>query len=150
MGEGEPHAKSKALDELGTPPHIRGLLLLAQMSSEGNLLTQQYTNACIEAARSNKDFVVGFVSQQSLNQEPEDAFLSFAPGISLPAAGERKGKQSDGKGQNWRGPDEVVTRDGIDVVIVGRGILGAEDRSTEAERYREAAWVAYESRVGRR
>jgi len=120
------------------------------MSSEGNLMTPEYTAACIKAARANKDFVIGYVAQQSLNQEPEDAFLSFAPGISLPAEGERGGAKSDGKGQVWRGPNEVVGRDGIDVVIVGRGILVAEDRAEAAERYREASWEAYEARIGRR
>ena len=150
MGEGEPRVKAKALEELGPPPHARGLLLLAQMSSEGNLATPGYTTACINAARSNKEFVIGFVAQQSLNQTSEDAFLSFAPGISLPPKGAKARPKGDGNGQNWRGPEEVVGRDGIDIVIVGRGILGAEDRGEEAERYREAGWDAYEARIGRR
>lgn len=79
----------------------------------------------------------------------DDAFLNFAPGVNLPAEGETKGVASDGKGQQWRGPDEVIGRDGIDIVIVGRGILGAIDRASEAERYRKASWKAYERRVGR-
>ena len=113
-------------------------------------MTPEYTKSCVEAARSNKEFVVGFIAQQSLNSEPSDAFLSFAPGISLPAEGEKDGKKSDGKGQSWRGPSEVIGRDGIDIVIVGRGILNAEDRAEEAERYRQASWDAYEERIGRR
>ena len=141
--------KYDALEELGPPSHTRGLLLLAQMSSEGNLMTPEYTTACVNAARENKDFVVGFVSQQSLNQKSDDTFLSFAPGINLPAKGE-KAVNSDGKGQKWRTPDEVIGQDGIDVVIVGRGILGADDRAEAAERYREASWKAYEARIGRR
>jgi uridine monophosphate synthetase len=39
-------------------------------------------------------------------------------------------------------------RDGADVIIVGRGILEANDRKAEAERYRHEAWSAYEARVG--
>ncbi|KAL6720583.1 orotidine 5'-phosphate decarboxylase [Lecanora helva] len=146
MGEGEPTVKAKALEELGPPPHARGLLLLAQMSSEGNLATPQYTQACVDAARSYKDFVVGFIAQESLNQAKDDAFLSFAPGINLAP----EGGKGDGKGQKWRGPSEVIGRDGIDIVIVGRGILGAEDRAKEARRYRDASWEAYETRIGRR
>lgn len=149
-GEDEPQDRATALEELGPPPHARGLLLLAEMSSEGNLMTPEYTEACISTARSNKDFVLGFVAQRSLNQDPEDAFLSFAPGISLPAEGQAHGVKSDGKGQKWRGPDEVIGRDGVDIVIVGRGILGAEDRAKEAERYRKASWEAYEGRIGRK
>lgn len=151
MGEDsdEPQTKQKALEELGLPPHARGLLLLAEMSSAGNLLTPEYTNACIKAARENQDFVLGFVAQRSLNQEADDAFLTFAPGVSLPREGDELVK-GDGKGQQYRGPEQVVGRDGVDVVIVGRGVLGAMDREREAERYRKAAWKAYEGRIGRR
>jgi len=150
QGEDEPQDRATALEDLGPPPHARGLLLLAEMSSEGNLMTPEYTKACISAARSNKEFVLGFVAQKSLNQEPGDAFLSLAPGISLPAEGETSGVKSDGKGQKWRGPKEVIGKDGIDIVIVGRGILGAEDRAKEAERFRKASWEAYEGRIGRK
>ncbi|KAK4693942.1 hypothetical protein P7C71_g3543, partial [Lecanoromycetidae sp. Uapishka_2] len=150
MGETEePQDKSAALQELGSPPHARGLLLLAEMSSEGNLMTPEYTAACVSAARENKEFVIGFVSQRSLNAEADDAFLNFAPGVSLPAEGETDGIKSDGKGQQWRGPEEVIGTAGIDVCIVGRGILGALDRGREAARYRKAAWEAYEARIGR-
>lgn len=149
QGEDEPQDKATALEELGPPPHARGLLLLAEMSSEGNLMTPDYTKACISTARSNKEFVLGFVAQKSLNQKSDDTFLSFAPGITLPAAGKTSGIKSDGKGQKWRGPDEVIGRDGIDIVIVGRGILGADNRAKEAERYRKASWAAYEARIGR-
>lgn len=151
MGEDsdEPQTKQKALEELGLPPHARGLLLLAEMSSAGNLLTPEYTNACIKAARENQDFVLGFVAQRSLNQEADDAFLTFAPGVSLPREGDELVK-GDGKGQQYRGPEQVVGRDGADIVIVGRGVLGAMDREREAERYRKAAWKAYEGRIGKR
>ena len=146
----EPHDKAQALEELGLPPHARGLLLLAEMSSAGNLMTKEYTHACVKAARENKQFVLGFVSQRSLNEEADDTFLSFAPGVGLPVEGETDGVESDGKGQQWRSPKEVIGRDSIDVVIVGRGILGEVDRAKEAERYRKAAWEAYEGRIGKR
>ncbi|CAD6578202.1 MAG: orotidine 5'-phosphate decarboxylase [Alectoria sarmentosa] len=151
MGEDseEPQDQKKALEELGPPPHARGLLLLAEMSSAGNLLTQDYTSACIKAARESQDFVLGFVAQRSLNQEANDAFLTFTPGVSLPKEGDEL-VRGDGKGQQYRGLEQVVGRDGVDVVIVGRGILGAMDKGREAERYRKAAWEAYEGRIGRR
>ena len=113
-------------------------------------MTKEYTQACVKAARENKHFVLGYVSQHTLNEEAGDAFLSFGPGVGLPAEGETNGITSDGKGQQWRAPQEVIGRDGIDVIIVGRGILGKVDRAKEAERYRQAAWDAYEHRIGRK
>ena len=93
---------------------------------------------------------MGFICQHSLNKEQDDAFLNFAPGVGLPKEGDEANTvKSDGKGQQWRSPKEVVGRDGIDVVIVGRGIIGATDRAKEAEMYRKASWEAYEARVGR-
>ncbi|KAL9126794.1 MAG: hypothetical protein Q9217_004207 [Psora testacea] len=143
-----PQSTASALATLGPPPHARGLLLLAQMSSAGNLVTPEYTSACISTARANKDFVMGFVCQKNLNREKDDNFLSFTPGVSLPKGDESaNGIKGDGKGQVWRTPEDVISKDGIDVVIVGRGILAANDRGREAERYRKAAWAAYEGRL---
>lgn len=65
-------------------PLARGLLLLAQMSSEDNMLTPAYTQKCIEQARQYKDFVLGFIAQESLNQTADDNFLVMTPGVSLP------------------------------------------------------------------
>ena len=144
----KPRDREQALQTLGPPPHARGLLLLAEMSSEGNLMTPTYTSFCLSAARAHTDFVLGFVAQQSLNGDASDSFLNFTPGVSLPPEGEEDGVGGDGLGQRWRTPGEVVGR-GADVIIVGRGILGARDRGREAERYRREAWGAYEGRVGR-
>lgn len=146
--------------ELPEVPVARGLLLLAEMSSEGNLLTGAYTRRCVELGRQHRDFVVGFVAQQCLNGEPGDNFITFTPGVSLPppsgggaeAAGPGVGALGDGLGQQYRTPRKVVFEEGCDVVIVGRGILKARDRKKEAERYRVEGWRAYEERVkgGRR
>ncbi|KAI4116324.1 MAG: hypothetical protein LQ345_003241 [Seirophora villosa] len=139
--------RAAALAELGPPPHARGLLLLAQMSSDGNMLDSAYTNACVAAARGNRDFVLGFVAQEDLNRDKGDEWVVFTPGVGLPADNR---EARDGLGQRWRGPREVVRDEGADVVIVGRGILGAKDRRAEAERYRLEAWRGYEERVERR
>ncbi|KAL8913285.1 MAG: hypothetical protein Q9171_001849 [Xanthocarpia ochracea] len=147
----DPVDRAAALKDLGPPPHSRGLLLLAQMSSENNLLTTEYTKTCISAARDHKDFVLGFVAQENLNTDKEDEFLVFTPGVGF---GDQetgsKGKGGDGMGQRWRGPREVVRDEGADVVIVGRGVVNAKDRASEAERYRWEAWRGYEERIQRR
>ncbi|KIW04897.1 orotidine 5'-phosphate decarboxylase [Verruconis gallopava] len=131
---------------LGTPPYLRALLLLAEMSSEGNLLTGPYTEMCVATARQHRDFVMGFIAQRSLNSEPDDNFITMTPGVSLPPPGQ-PAVTGDGLGQQYNSPEYVILEKGCDVIIVGRGIIKSENRHREAERYREAAWDAYQKRI---
>ena len=110
-------------------------------------MTGAYTQACVALARQHQDFVVGFIAQRGLNEGAEDNFLVMTPGVSLPPEGREAGTRGDGLGQLYRTPREVV-RAGADVVIVGRGVVGARERERVVERYREVAWEAYERRVG--
>jgi uridine monophosphate synthetase len=140
------------LEKIGDPPLGRALLLFAQMSSEDNLMDEKYARECVKLAHAHKDFVMGFIAQEDLNERDVDNFLSFTPGVKLPPAdaAEKNGVhliKGDGMGQRYNTPAEVVGRRGCDVVIVGRGIVGAKDRRREAERYRREAWKAYEARL---
>ena len=161
-------------DPAAGPPFARGLLLLAQMSSKGNLMGPEYTRQCCETARQHRDFVLGFIAQESLNADGEN-FITMTPGVSLPAlpsapstprAGEankeKNGTDGDRKvggrdhkgdslGQQYNTPRHVILEKGVDVQIVGRGILNAHpnDRVQEARRYREEGWNAYLERIGR-
>jgi uridine monophosphate synthetase len=130
-------------------PMERGLLILAQMSSEGNFMNREYTDACVESARENKDFVMGFISQESLNREEGDQFLSMTPGCQLPPESEDEDVEveGDGKGQQYNTPRHIVGVMGNDIVIVGRGIIKSGDPVKEAQRYRKKAWEAYEERI---
>lgn len=131
-------------------PMDRGLLLLAQMSSKGCLMTKEYTKACVEAAREHKGFVMGFVAQESLNTAPDDSFIHITPGCKLPPEGEEENGhiEGDGLGQQYNTPEKLIKIRGTDIVIVGRGIIQAADPPSEAERYRKKAWKAYLSRIG--
>ncbi|RFU24927.1 hypothetical protein B7463_g11411, partial [Scytalidium lignicola] len=131
------------------PPLNRGLLILAQMSSEGNFMTKGYTDACVESAREHKDYVMGFIAQESLNTQLEDSFINMTPGCQLPPEGEEENAEiaGDGKGQQYNTPQKIVGLMGNDIVIVGRGIIKAVNPMTEAERYRQKAWEAYEARL---
>ena len=134
-------------------PADRGLLLLAQMSSKGCLMTKEYAQACVEAARDHKGFVMGYVAQESLNSAPDDNFIHMTPGCKLPPAEEEsdegdKGQvEGDGLGQQYNTPAKLVGVKGTDIVIVGRGIINAADPPSEAERYRRKAWKAYLARL---
>jgi uridine monophosphate synthetase len=136
-------------DDMEEPPLERGLLILAQMSSAGNFMTRAYTDACVESAREHRDYVMGFVSQETLNSQPDDEFLSMTPGCQLPqdADDEDAEIQGDGKGQQYNTPKKLVGVMGNDIVIVGRGIIKAANPRAEAERYRKHAWEAYLERT---
>lgn len=130
----------EALDHLGPPPYARSLLLLAQMSSAGNFFTPEYTAESLRLARENRDFVIGFIAQQSLNEQPEDSFITMTPGVQLSAGG-------DGLGQQYNTPEKVIGEMGSDIIIVGRGITEAKDRKAAALDYRREGWQAYKDRV---
>ncbi|CDZ98509.1 orotidine-5-phosphate decarboxylase [Phaffia rhodozyma] len=144
------------LSAVGLPLN-RGLLLLAQMSSVGMLANESYSRETVRMAAAHRDFVVGFIAQSRVEEllstesaEERDAvekgdFLILSPGVGL-------GVKSDGKGQQYRTPDQVIGESGCDVIIVGRGIYkgaGKDEWKSEAERYKVAGWKAYEDRVRR-
>ncbi|KAH8812030.1 orotidine 5'-phosphate decarboxylase-like protein [Xylogone sp. PMI_703] len=136
-------------EDVEDAPLDRGLLILAQMSSEGNFMTKEYTDACVESAREHKDYVMGFIAQESLNTQLEDSFINMTPGCQLPPEGEDEDAEvaGDGKGQQYNTPQKLVGLMGNDIVIVGRGIIKAVNPVTEAERYKKKAWEAYEARL---
>ncbi|KAK7179001.1 hypothetical protein DPSP01_013145 [Paraphaeosphaeria sporulosa] len=136
------------LARLGDAPFVRSLLLLAEMSSEGHLMTPEYQQKTLEIARANRDFVMGFIAQRSLNSDPEDNFITMTPGCQLPPPGQEGQKLGDSLGQQYNTPRKLIFEQGCDVIIVGRGIVRASDRASEAARYRAEGWRAYEERVG--
>jgi len=129
------------LSSIGLPLG-RGLLLLAEMSSEGTLATGQYTSEALSMALRQRDFVVGFIAMK--RPELEQDFLTLTPGVGLDS-------KSDGKGQQYRTPRQVVYESNCDVIIVGRGIYRQGDDPGEiirqAQRYRQEGWKAYEDRI---
>lgn len=136
------------LGRLGEAPFVRSLLLLAEMSSEGHLMTPEYRQKTLEIARSNREFVMGFIAQRSLNADPEDNFITMTPGCQLPPPGQEGQKLGDSLGQQYNTPRKLIFEQGCDIIIVGRGIVRASDRVSEAARYRTEGWRAYEERVG--
>lgn len=112
----------------------RACLMIAQMSSAGNLALGEYTLATVKMAEDNKDFVIGFISTSCVSGNP--AFIHMTPGVKL-AAG------SDALGQQYLTPEEVIKNRGSDIMIVGRGIYEASDPTLAAQSYQEAGYTAY-------
>lgn len=122
----------QGLKEAGHPLG-RGLLLVAEMSSAGSLASGTYTDATVAMAQEHADFVIGFITQQKLCNDP--GFLHFTPGVQL-------AEGSDSLGQRYRTPEKAIRDSGCDIIIVGRGILQASDPAKEAARYRDAGMHA--------
>jgi len=115
-----------------------GALLIAELSSDGALTTEgEYTAKTVQMAKQCSAVVSGFVCQKRCADEPQ--FLYWTPGVHFE-------QKTDGRGQQWRGVDEAIRRDGNDIVIVGRGITAATDPQSEAFRYQQAAWQAIQTR----
>ncbi|CCG81254.1 Orotidine 5'-phosphate decarboxylase5 / FY16936)) [Taphrina deformans PYCC 5710] len=112
----------------------RGILLLAEMSSAGNLCPGEYARRTVEMAGDHKDFVVGFISQ-SRPETITDEYLVLTPGVSLAAKG-------DAMGQQYATPQNAIERNS-DIIIVGRGIYGAADIAGTTMEYKQAGWQAY-------
>jgi len=125
----------------GRKSDLQGILLLAQMSSSGHLMDNDYFQKTITMAEQFPGFVAGFITQQGVN--PLGNWISMTPGVQLAVKG-------DALGQNYIPPHTAIFENGTDVIIVGRGILNSPNPATAAELYQRAGWNAYvqRSRVG--
>ena len=114
---------------------LRGVLLLAQMSSEGNFLDTAYTNHCISLAKRYPKLVTGFIAQGSIHAD----FLTFTPGV-------RKKTQCGALGQGYRSIEDIILKDHSDILIVGSGIYQHPNPLEETIIYQERGWQAFTHR----
>ncbi len=122
--------------------------VLARMSSKGNLLNETYTRKCFEAAKKNPQWVAGFIGHGN-SVEDIKRFKSKFPGSELlMMPGVKKEAGSDAMGQQYITIEDAVGG-GADCIIVGRGILKADDPGKEAKLYRERAWKAFQKRINK-
>jgi len=82
------------------------IILISQMSSKNNLITEEYHNEIVRMARNNKDIVKGLI----VNNVVYNDLLCFKPGIRLD-------DNNDGSDQTYSNVDGKY-----DFFIVGRGI----------------------------
>lgn len=116
-----------------------GLLLLAEMSSAGNLATGSYKEKVVEMAKEHPEFVFGFISMGRVDGV-DDGMVCMTPGVKLAKGG-------DGLGQQYNTPEQVIGMKRSDVIIVGRGVYKAANPRAAAQEYREAGWKAYLSTI---
>lgn len=117
-----------------------GVLLLAQMSSRGNLLVPSYTEQVVAKGCAHPG-VFGFIGNGSrpeelaqLRAKVGQEKMIWTPGVNI-AVG-------DGEmGQRYGSPSEAVQA-GSDCIIVGSGIHKADDPAGAAKQYAEQSWNA--------
>ncbi|TLY47462.1 MAG: orotidine-5'-phosphate decarboxylase [Gammaproteobacteria bacterium] len=124
----------QGLQEVGLAKK-RGLLLLAEMSSKGTLAKAAYTEANVAMAAAYPEFVMGFIAQRQLTENP--GLIHLTPGIQSDSLGK------DRLGQQYISPEQAIIQKGTDIIIVGRGIYQAKDPAVSAQHYRKSAWKAY-------
>lgn len=123
-------------------PKERGLLLIAEMSSKDNLADRKYSEKTLEFAKKNKDFVIGFIAQHQLTDDPD--FIYLTPGV-----GNSNGDNGlDQLGQQYSSVQQVIIDNNSDVIIVGRHIYNDESPETAARNFRELGWQAYLKKIG--
>jgi uridine monophosphate synthetase len=117
-----------------------GVLLLAQMSSRGNLLNPNYTDEVVTKGGAHSG-VFGFIGNGSRPEELAElrskvgkSKMIWTPGVNL-AVG-------DGEmGQRYGDPREAILA-GSDCIIVGSGIHRSENPAAAAQSYASASWNA--------
>lgn len=132
MGQGTLDAIREAINEINM---VRGIFLLESVSSEDNLIDYNYTIKTEELAKNNMDMVCGMITQKRLSSNSH--ILYATPGVQIGADG-------DHLGQKYNTPEDAILKRGADMIIVGRGIYGVDDRVKALKKYRDRAWLAYE------
>ena len=120
----------------------RGILIVAEMSSKGNLISGEYSQKCVEMMQEHKSgakvSTVGLICQSRLCKDPE--CIQMTPGVNLAST-------ADNLGQTYVTVEEAILKRGADAVIVGRGITGSKDGiESAAIAYKNEGWQAYVKR----
>jgi uridine monophosphate synthetase len=114
-----------------------GLLLIAQMSCAKHLMDNSYIEKTLALAEAYPEFCFGFICQRAFSSSPQ--WLYLTPGVQLESG-------QDQLGQHYHTPEHAILHQGCDIIIVGRGIYGADNPKAMATEYQRKAWQAYSQR----
>ncbi|MCF6184938.1 MAG: orotidine-5'-phosphate decarboxylase [Bacteroidales bacterium] len=120
----------------------RSSFLLAKMSSKGNLMNETYTRNVFNMGEKYHEVVSGYICHangkeelRKLKNKIPKGQLMLMPGVKLKAG-------TDATGQQYTTVEDAM-QGGADCIIVGRGIIEAENSEAAAKEYKERAWKIY-------
>ena len=119
---------------------VGGVLLLAQMSSSGNLLGESYTDATLEIGRASPH-VLGYIGNGSSGVELKELRAKVGEGQMIWTPGVNLSAKEGVLGQRYGNPAEAVLA-GSDAIIVGTGIHKSADPASAAREYASSSWGA--------
>ncbi|XP_013379531.1 uridine 5'-monophosphate synthase isoform X2 [Lingula anatina] len=126
-------AMLEELKQVGLPKG-RAAVMVAEMSVQGTLAMGDYSISCMNMAEKHKDFIIGFQCRSKLSADP--AIVHMVHGVKL------EGGSSD-LVQHYLTPAEAIGSKGLDILVVGSGILQAPDPLQAAQMYQKAGYDAY-------
>ena len=117
-----------------------GVLVILEMSSQPNLYSPELAKTILSWTQQSNQ-IVGWVCQRSpsrlqlqqANLHRQD-YLCVSPGIHL--------SQTQQLDQRFRTPLQAIT-DGIDIMVIGRGIIAADDPIQAVQDYHQEALVYF-------
>lgn len=89
-------------------------------------------------AEENSDFVIGFICQKKLSENPE--MLHIMPGVQFCESGDKLGQQ-------YTSPEKAILSNKCDIIVVGRGITSSENPVQAAIDYKKSSYDSYLKRI---
>ncbi|CAH1724747.1 unnamed protein product [Aphis gossypii] len=117
----------------------RGVFIVAELSCNGNLISEQYIKETVKIAEEYKDIVAGLVCQ-SYDIISSPSLLQLTPGVNIK-------NSNDNLGQQYQSPSDIILTKGADIAVVGRGIYQDSNPAEAAKVYKESLWNTYLERV---
>lgn len=132
----------------------RGVFLVAEVSSAGNLITEEYVKNTLKMSEEYPELITGnqFCSLLFLSVLKCTFFLGIVcqnplfkncPGMLQLTPGVQMEAKQDTLGQRYHTPEHAIGQLGAYILVVGRGITKSSDSSPLALKYRDILWKAY-------